>query len=820
MREINLNGVWNLHTERFGDIEAAVPGCLHTDLLRAGKIKNPLIIDYADDCRELEHERCAYEKCFVFEKDSEKFERIFLEFSALDVYCDVYLNGEKLGFCDNMFVPHRFDVTETVKHGETKIEVRFYPPADYVKDRPARNGVFTTERLYTRRIQCTYFWDWVDRFVTMGICGDVTLLMSAQTEIDSVFADTLDADPRCAQIDLSVDFACVGERTYLAAEIKGPQGGTVYSHRQLVVESNEYQTIDIENPQLWFPNGYGSQPLYTAILTVESESGEELSRREVKFGIRKVKAVQLSDGEGGEYYEKCKKLQQSEHLRGNDNNDVFRGFTVVVNGVPIMCKGADWVPCEPFVSEESDGKITKILSLSRDAGMNIVRVWGGGVFEKEHFYSECDRLGLMVCQDFLMACGDYPQFDDDFCDNLRCEAEYITKKLRNHASFIMWIGDNENAADCDDDVPMYPGRRAVRDVILPVVRRNDPGRIFIASSPYGGKPYMGATSGTTHNTSYLKHTFDSIMYTDLRHPKAALEEYICRFSTEEPTVGAPQKSSVLKFMTVEEFRDDSERMWRFHTKNNTSCFTEYEIYDSMRTAAKKLYGDFADADDKLLKMQYLQYRWVSETMELHRRNKGFSSGVSYWMLNDCWPAFGWALIDYYAVPKAGWYGFKHSAAGVKASFDADGNVFVCNDTLRAISGSLTLYRVSDGGCDVVIRSNFNQAADKSSLVLSNGDISGATENCIYICDMVTAEGSDRAVWYPDRLTDTEVKSGNVEVVSESESSVTLRAHGYVQAVMLDGDGCVFDDNCFTMLDGEERMVGFTGGRGGITVGII
>lgn len=815
MREVGLNGAWKLHTERFGETAANVPGCLHTDLLKAGKIENPLIRDNANKCRELEFESPVYSKSFIFK---EMADSVYLEFSMLDVYCDVFLNGCRLGFCDDMFIPHHFDVSKIIRYGENYIEVRFYPPAEYVKNKPKRFAVFTAERLYTRRMQCTYFWDWVDRFVTMGICGDVKLLLLSETEIENVFAETLDADPECAQVRIDTDFANIGGESYLHICIQNPQGETVYTHRQLIVEKHSTRIADIEKPQLWFPNGYGEQPLYKAIIYAADSNGTELSRKELKFGVRHVKAVQLCDRENDAYFVKCRELQQCEHLKGKDNNDTFSGFTVTVNGIPVMCKGADWVPSEPFVSDETDEKITRILELAKLAGMNIVRIWGGGIFEREHFYCECDRLGLMVCQDFLMACGDYPQDDAEFCENIRREAEFITKKLRNHASFIMWIGDNENAADCDDDIAPYPGRHVVRDVIWSVVKKNDPNRIFLTSSPYGGKPYMCATSGTTHNTSYLKDIFNEIMKTDLANPRNRLEDYISRFSTEEPTLGAPQKSSVMKFMTKDDFYDESEAMWRFHTKNNTSCFTEYEIYDCMRTAAQKLYGSFKNADDKLIKMQYLQYQWVSATLELHRRNKGFSSGVSYWMLNDCWPAFGWALIDYYALPKAGWYGFKHSAMPVKASFDANGNIYICNDSLNVAEGRLVLYRVTENGCETVTETAFRQAANTSSEFLRNETV---IKDSVYVCDIKTSDGADRAVWYPNRLADTGIKSGSVEILSKTEESITLIAHGYVPAVMLDGESCVFEDNCFAMLDGEIRTVGITGNQcAEISVGII
>lgn len=803
MRKISLNGKWELSCS-FGKLEAQVPGCLHKDLLRADIIKDPLLRDNAESCRELEFERPVYSKKFVFNESAEK---IFLEFSMLDVYCDVFLNGQHLGFCENMFIPHRFDVSKIVKKGENIIEVKFYPPAEYVKDKPKRSGAFTTERLYTRRIQCTYSWDWVDRFVTMGISGGVQLMIPSETEIDSFFVKTTDADISCAQVCISTDFECFGEKDFLKTEVKDPDGNIIYKNKRLIAEKNITQNIDIENPKLWFPSGYGEQPLYTAILSTGND------KFEVKFGIRRVKAVQLRDKEDSVNYRKCKELQQTTHLRAIDKNEEFYGFEICVNGKKIQCRGADWVPSEPFVSEESDEKITRILELAKEAGMNIIRVWGGGIFEKGHFYSECDRLGIMVCQDFLMACGNYPQEDKEFCENLRLETEYISKKLRNHASFIMWIGDNENAAGCDDDMNLYPGRYVVRSVIEPVIRKNDVGRIFLPSSPYGGKQYQSATRGTTHNTAFLYVIFDWILKSDMKDFKKRAEEYITRFSIEEPTLGAPQKSTVMKFMTNEDFEDPGEYMWRFHTKNNPGM-KDYEIYDCMRTAAKKLYGDFTDADDKLIKMQYLQYEWVSRTMELCRINSGFSSGMMYWMLNDCWPAFGWALIDYYAVPKAGWYGFKHASKPLKAAFDKDGNVYVCSDKKVIVSGKISLYKITDK-CEKIAETDFELGEGESKLLLKQNNID---EHAVYLCD-VEAEGeTDRTVWCKERLRDTRVKSGKVKIVSGNNEQITIKAEGFVYAVMLDGENRVFEDNCFAMLDGETKTLKIRGnGNADITV---
>ena len=814
MKKTSLNGNWRISGKDMNGNDLSfyglVPGTVHTDLKRLGIIKNPLVSDNNKDCLWIEKVSWEYEKNFSVDFTGKK---VSLVFSMLDVYCDVYLNGVKLGYCDNMFIPHSFDVTDVLKSGENTIRVRFYPPDDVVADKPKREAAFTWHRVYTRRVQCSYSWDWLDRFVTMGICGDVTLCTESATEIDNVHIRTLSIDKFSAQLSVNTEFSSVSSGTWLFTEIVSPCGELVYTGRKLVAENSLYQIVDISNPSLWYPSGYGEQPLYTIKVSVEDNDGNVLSQKTVVYGIRKVKILQLEDEPGSKYYQKCVEISRTPHIAdydySKDNNKSFSGFVVIVNDIPIMCKGANWVPSEPVVSEETPEKITAILELAKEAGMNLIRVWGGGIFETEHFYAECDRLGLMVCQDFLMACGDYPQQEEDFCIQLKKEAEYISKRLRNNCCLIWWSGDNENAMWANDDMEMYNGRIVCRNYIEPVVRKNDPDTYFFPSSPYGGYPYGCATCGTTHNTGYLGITFEKYALGDMKNYREEIKDYISRFSVEEPIMGATSEQTALKFMTMEEFLDPEEKMWRFHTKN-TPSLTEYEIYDVIKRAPEKTYGEYTDVYDKLYKMQYFQYEQIVLTMELYRRNKGFSNGILYWMLNDCWPAFGWAIIDYYVKPKAAWYGFKRTAKGVIASVDNVADkllVYICNDTLDDVSGDITVYRLEGENCDVVYSGNFSCGANVSDMVCEFKADTASSE-CIYICDMSAGDHTDRALWYRNRLKDTKVKRGKTEIVSQGDGCVTLRADGYVHAVMLEGDDIVFENNCFPMLSGETVTINF------------
>ena len=640
--------------------EGSVPGCVHTDLLACGMLKDLYWRDQAKDARWIEEWNWAYERTFSVGKVGEDAEIVF---EGLDTYCRVYLNGVEIGRAENMFIPHAFPA-KGLKEGENTLRVVFFSPVAMTKGRPERPAAFTSERLYTRRMQCTYSWDWVDRFVTMGIYRKVYLHWAEHCEIEDVRCETRAVDDFGALLFVHADFSHVGKADFCRMTLYAPDGTKAYEKRRRIVENGLSEMIDVMNPLLWWPNGYGEQPLYRLMVRAESAAGELMDERQLSIGIRTVRILQAPDLPGSESAQKCLELKKGAHVSGQnafwDRNEEeeFAGFTLIVNGVKIFCKGANWVPCEPFPSAETPEKIRRLLEMLKTAHGNMVRIWGGGIFEQDDFYDACDELGLMVTQDFLMACGHYPEWEDDFLEHLRAETRHAARRLRSHACLMWWTGDNENAMDGDEDMADYHGRRSALRAIGPVLEEMDPNRPFLPSSPYGGKPYGSITRGTTHNTNYIGEKFAYIRNHDMRDYRAVFESYLSRFCAEEPIMGMPSLTSLLRFMTEEDVFGTDESMMRFHTKNNPAeAFRVFQIYDYIPAIADKLLGGAKCPEDRLMKLQYIQYEWIRMTMEVYRRSKWFSSGMIYWMLNDCWPANGWAIIDYYTRPKAAWYGF-------------------------------------------------------------------------------------------------------------------------------------------------------------------
>ena len=562
MKRYVLNGEWNLKAIAPNGNEinlcATVPGSALNDIVKGADI---FLRDNAENFQMYEDYDWVYKKTFNADEDIKKAELVF---EKLDTYCDVYLNDVHLGYCDNAYIRHSF-IVENIQKGENTIEIYFYSPLNIVRGKKHRHAAFASyERLYTRRPQCTYGWDWTMRFVTCGISGDAYFqIPESGMKIKTAYIYTKNADEESAEIGIDVYTEDFLNGEILCYEIYDSKGELVRKKSKYCEEEFVRLDLNLKNPELWYPLGYGKQNLYR--LVIKSRDKELYS---AEFGIRTVKILEIPDEAGSENYDKCINLKKSEFALRYDENTEFSSFILMVNGIKIMCKGANWVPCEPFARGNTDKKVTKLLELAKDAGVNMIRVWGGGDFETEHFYDECSRLGIMVTQDFLMACGQYPEDEQWFLKQLRKEAEYIAEKIRNKPCLMWWTGDNENAIiGCDTD-KKYNGRASAYKGIAPVLYRLDPYRRFLPSSPYGGAKYASNTVGTTHNTQFLGNMFEYIEESDTKDYKEFFKLFSARFIAEEPCLGAVCEQSLKKFMTDEDIYGNSMEMWRYHTKTN------------------------------------------------------------------------------------------------------------------------------------------------------------------------------------------------------------------------------------------------------------
>lgn len=802
MKLIDLNGKWNGQCYKDGkhdfSFTGTVPGCVHTDLMGSHIPSDIYYRDNADKCQWIENCDWKYERSFALDEIPQN---AFLVFEGLDTYADIYLNGTLIGKTQNMFIRHEFPVSGLLKVGENTLSVYFCSPVREVENEPERPAAFTCERLYTRRMQCTYKWDWVARFVTCGIWRDVYIESRNGFAVKDPYIYTEAVSKNWAQIVVEADTENYEKGDFVDISVKDPSGSNVYSHRFYTKEPHFKRYIDIPNAKLWYPHGYGDQPLYTL----------EINGKQYVFGIRTAVIEQLPDEVGSPYYEKCLEIKDSVSGKIYDKNEKFSGFRLLINGTPIMCKGANWVPSEPFPSFESDEKITTLLSLAREAGVNMLRVWGGGIFEKAHFYNECDRLGILTTQDFLMACGHYPEEREEFISEVRKEAEFAAYELRNHPSLVWWSGDNENAIRGDDEAPDYWGRTVIHDAIMPILDRLDPRRRFLLSSPYGGNVYASKTVGTTHNTQYLGESiFPYITDTDMTDYKEFLSTLLARFIAEEPTMGAIALPSLKRFMTESDIYDGDE-MWNYHTKDNPPL----SLFGLLTAFTEKVLGAYSDGFDRFFKLKYAQYEWIRVSFENIRRNRGFVNGIVYWMWNDCWPASsGWSFVDYYCLPKASFYSFKRCASQLVVSVNKSDkyDIYLCNDGFDGHTVELSLSYLKDGKVVHIENATVSIGAESSDCVYSL-PLNKLPDGAMLICDARNDCFHDRAFYKDGNLPI--VPCSAPEIIEQTENSITLTAKEYIHAVELEGE-YIFDDNYFSLMPNETRTVKFRPAENALT----
>ncbi len=804
MQKINLNGTWRgVCYHENGEVDfkfnGTVPGCVHTDLIKENIIDYDIFYrDNADKCQWIENRSFDYETTFTVSEPSKRAELVF---EGLDTYTNIYLNGKEIAATDDMFITHRIDVSGLLKEGENTLKVHFRSPVKEVEGRKELPAAFTNERLHSRRIQCTYGWDWVARFVTAGIFKDAYIELGDDFAVDNAYIYTVSIEGDAPQICFEAEFKNFEKGEHITVEVISPEGEVIHSHPYFVKEKELKDHINIVGGRLWYPAGYGEQPIYTL----------KIHNREFKFGIRTAVIYQVKDAVGGEYYKKALSVKSTDLGKEVDRNEEFSGFELRVNGIPVFCKGANWVPSEPFPSAETDEKLSEILTLAKEANLNMLRVWGGGIFERQYFYDECDRLGIMTTQDFLMACGQYPEYDDYFINQLKNETEHAAKELRNHPCLMWWSGDNENAVRGFDDSEEYDGRTAIHLSIAPILMKLDHNRRFMPSSPCGGTPYQSLTVGTSHHTNFLGNAlYPYINKTDMVDYKEYFSStFTSRFVSEEPTLGASSLPSLRRFMSEDDIFN-SDDMWLFHTKDLGT--PEVPNIKFAANFAFKVLGEFKDSDDKVFKLKYGQYEWVRITLENLRRNKGYCNGEIYWMWNDCWPAaIGWAFVDYYCQPKASFYSFKRAAAPVLLSMtknEDNYDIYVVSDEPNNISGSLTLYALSKSGLKKLETTEISAKGAISNIVKSVAR-SVIGEGEMLIAEL-NADGKIYRTFYREGILPI-APTNAVKITEQTANSITVTADSYVHAVELEGE-YVFEDSYFSLLPGESRTITFKKAR--------
>ncbi len=788
---------YNADKSKSISLQGTVPGMVHPDLQRQGFIPDPFWRDNFKQCQWPEFWSWTYKRNFDVSPELLSKQWIQLQFDGIDTYSEIYLNGRRLASTNDMFLPYQFDVNGWLKEKGNTLEVRLQPIEKMVGEK-AKLKQFKAAfgdpyRAYVRRMQCTFGWDWVPRFVTYGVWRPVRITGYDNARVDDIFIYTKKLKKNAAEMLAEVTVTNkTNEAQFLKISCINPQNKVVWSSTNRISSEPLKFGFDVSNPQLWWSNGLGEQPIYSIRAELCDAKGKVLHQKTVETGIRTVEIEQLKDKEGN-----------------------GSSFTVILNGKKVYIKGGNWVPADPFPARITKNQYAKLLQQAHDAGINMLRVWGGGIFEPREFWDLCNRMGILASQDFMLACGGYPDDDKEFVQLFAKEVEANVKLIRNDPSIIFWCGDNELGLNSNKDQD-WSCKLMNQTVIAPLMAKIDPSRSFRITSPYGNDPEKNNSliSGDSHVNSFLSAEFKDKDF-NFANYRSIIDKYSAgRFMSEQTTAGSPPESVLKKFMNDEDLA--GTEMYELHDIDNPGAAGHRTLFSHLEYLSEQLYGSAnRDNSRRIRQMEYVQYEFVRLALEGSRRRKFYSSGIQFWMYNDCWPALGWSLIDYWGGRKAGWYGFAAGARPVIAASEQTGNTlnwWLCSDLQNDVDVRVRVFiQPVDGKAVEVKALNLNLKANQSTKI-GELDLAGLKSdvgnNAVLVCEVSSIAGIDRSYWFPARPQDVNYEPVSLKVSQTKDynsGSVSITADQWAHVVTLEAD-VDFEDNYFELLPGESRTI--------------
>ena len=794
---INLNGAWKLAFDG-GEVSCPLPGDIHSALIARNLIPDPYFASNEDAVRwVMEREWSLTRTIELTAKDAASLDQIELE--RVDTLATVRINGVYVGRCDNAFRRWRFDVEQGVlKAGENTIELAFdnpvaaaqalneaqdyYIPWHWNVDLPHANLI--------RMIACDCGWDWNICLTPLGVSGDVVLRQKTLLSLDYL---NVQQNHRDGVVDLT--FTITGT-LYNTADIDRAQGmlqidGQEVLFRPKPADGGEFRataTCTIEDPKLWWPNGMGAQPLYAVAVALD---GQSLSR---SIGLRTIDIDQTKDSTG-------------------------TAMRFVVNDQPIFAKGANWIPVDALPARRTPENTRALLEAAVEANMNMLRVWGGGLYEPDWFYDLCAEMGLLIWQDAMFSCHLYPS-DTAFLDNVRAELNHNIRRLQSAPAIAIWCGDNEVIGA----LTWYPESRENRDrylvgydrlnrTIEAAVSQHDPSRVFWPSSPCNGSLDFG--------DAWHDDASGDMHFWDVWHEAKPFSDYYRvrpRFCSEFGFQSFPSLATVRTFAPEEHWNVSSPSFDK-HQRN------EGGNARIMETLAR--YFRFPkDFQSTLYLSQLAQGLAFKTAVEYWRANSPHCAGALYWQLNDCWPVTSWATLEYGGRWKLSHNMAKDFFAPVLVTAIPDPNrsqrfeVRVVSD-LEDLSDVRVRYRLFTVEGALVSSGWFDATRDVPRLdATSFGPFDMAAvqgmegEATGHLVELQAFSG-ERAVSAANWIADAPAKAYDFPEPklswTVSGDSVTVRAETLALFVQLESDARGhFQDGGFFLVPGEERVIRFTG----------
>ena len=793
-----LTGKWQFQQVGAEDwLPANVPGSVHTDLMASGRIPDPFVADNEKRVQWIAESDWAYRTNFICTDELLSDEKVFLVCEGLDTLATVVLNGHVLGRTDNMFRRYEWELKPFLNaQGVNDLTITFSSPVKYAAEKHAIRPLPGVSQAipgapHLRKAPCQFGWDWGPQLPPIGVWKDIRLEGYSEARLSEIHLRQHHANGQVAvEVQVSVQR---WEDAPLDAivRITAPDGETLEKEVAIPARDEVIVKVPISRPELWWPNGYGAQPLYqveVSLVSAGSSGAGPLDLRSYQLGLRRIE------------------LRQQEDQWG-------RSFVFVVNDIPIFAKGSNWIPADSFPTRITDAALEGLIRSAAETHQNMLRVWGGGFYEEERFYDLCDRYGILVWQEFIFSCSVYPLDVPAFLENIRMEVVENVRRLRHRASLALWCGNNEMEwgwADWNWKSPELQELKSAYDQFfhhtLPAwCRAEDPDHSYWPSSPSSDTPFKdpnGQRQGDAH-------------YWDVWHgrkPFTSYRDQYPRFMSEFGFQALPPLATIRTYADEVDWNMTSYIM-EMHQKNASgNSIMVGQMLDTFR-----LPKDFTSLVYLSLALQAEGIRYG---VEHWRRHPDRVAGILYWQLNDCWPVASWSSLDYFGRWKALHYAARRFYAPLMLSIEdksPEQAVYVSNDLLEPWEGTLrwsleTLAgQVLDSGT-APVKASPQAATRVCKLDFSDRISDDNVRMLVFIAELYQG---DRFVarqtigFVPVKHLSLADPAVTVDLRSEKGQLIvelTSRSLALLVELSLEGADVVFSDNYFNLPPGRTALV--------------